>query len=312
MAIHAANSLISDLAEMVQAVEAMPRVQAELDATKDIATKLASTIEHRDAHIKDLRAELDSLLTSLKQTEASRDDAELRFLELEDRVGKLTSAFALAHQNVAMANAVATEVQGWLKPPAPEPMAEAEGQHEVIPEPQGQSAADPTLGTDTHAAEIAGSSASSEAGSASQFTAATANEQSGTLAEGVSVPTDPTASANEQASPYGAASEPTTASTQAEWRHEEDIRSATYAREHAEVPPLPLPSASSPAPTPTSTPEAAASANGSASPSADAGGQPTGPYTGKHYTEIVDNVAINHISQPDWVAGGGALNDYWR
>ena len=58
--------------------------------------------------------------------------ALLRFLELEDRVGKLTSAFALAHQNVAMANAVATEVQGWLKPPA-EPVAEAAGPHEAGP-----------------------------------------------------------------------------------------------------------------------------------------------------------------------------------
>jgi hypothetical protein len=270
---------------MVQAVEALPQVQAQLDCVNDINIKLADTISQRDAHIKDLQAELDSLLASLKRTEASRDDAELRFLELDERFGKLASAVTSAHSYVAMADAVAE--------PQPQvevtPVAEVAGEaHTTSAEAhtEGQSATDPTRDAqpDPTAMRTDGDSFQSAPGMI-------ASASGLVLGEGVSVPTDPTVSASEQASVSSAASEPTTASIPQGQPDEVTL-------------PLPLP-----APTPTSTPEVAASANGSASPSADVGGA---LYTGKVYSEVVAGDNSHHMSEAAWIEGGGTVADYWR
>ena len=270
MSTHAANSLISDLAEMVKAVEELPQVQQELEAAHDQITAQQRALENADNEISELHKELATLQASLKQAEANRDDAELRFLEIEDRFSKLASAVTGAHSLVAVANAVA-EPQGEVTQAKADPTATT------------VSITEPTSATGPNDASV------SPIGTMINTPAS----------EGVSVPADPTnASASAPDTSFGAAAEPSAASTQAEWP------------QLSEASPVPL--QSSPVPILSTIPEVAASANGSANPSADVGGVQALPYEGKAYSEAVGYEHGRYIPLSEWTKGGGTEDNYYR
>ena len=272
MSTHAANSLISDLAEMVKAVEELPQVQAALEHEQSLTRNQLECIARLEQEKAALAFELMTTQAKVKTAEASRDDAELRFLEIEDRFSKLASAVTGAHSLVAVANAVAEPQVAEVTQSKADPTT-PDGSVTTFPseQSQGESATPPMIGTTTNTP----------------------------ASEGVSVSTDPTnANASAPDISSGAAAEPSVVSTQVEWP------------QPSEAPPLPL--QSSPVPIPSTTPEVAASANGSASPSADAGGEQARPYEGKAYSEATGQTYGAYISLNAWLKGGGTEDNYYR
>ena len=146
MSPHAMTSLVSDLVEMAKAVELLPQVQAELDRARE-------TIDHRGQHIEQLelkahayKQEIETLHSTIRSLEVARDDAELRFLELDEHASAVTRS--LGDMQAALGQAVVL-----LSPPKPQPEPEPINPHANEPplpvspalhEDAGQSEPDPT------------------------------------------------------------------------------------------------------------------------------------------------------------------------
>src|ERR1700731_3601897 len=96
MSPHAVNSLVTDLVQMAKAMEELPQVQADLTNAIHKIDDQQEIILHREAEITSLRQQIATMATKISQTEVDRDDAELRFLELEERFGKLATAITTA------------------------------------------------------------------------------------------------------------------------------------------------------------------------------------------------------------------------
>lgn len=108
------NSFVGDLVEMARAMEELPEVKTKLHKSENTVIEMAETIGNREAHIIVLKQEIEGLQASIRSLEVARDDAELRFLELEDK----------SHNAIAMAKAAAVslgQLTGLLDPPKPEP-----------------------------------------------------------------------------------------------------------------------------------------------------------------------------------------------
>lgn len=149
------NNFVSDLVLMAKAMEELPHVQQALTASEAEANRLAASVQAREESILRLKAEIEALQAKVRNTEAERDDAELRFLDADDKAHKVTSILRAALGEVGDAVVI-------LDPPKPEPVptpqAEPEVKHEeAAPIPveqspyynaaaQGQSASGPTLG----------------------------------------------------------------------------------------------------------------------------------------------------------------------
>lgn len=145
MSPHAMTSLVNDLVEMAKAVELLPQVQAELDRARE-------TIDHRGQHIEQLelkahayKQEIETLHSTIRSLEVARDDAELRFLELDEHATK-----AIDFARTATINMEA--VMALLSPPKAQPEPEPINPHanEPLPvspalhEDAGQSEGHPT------------------------------------------------------------------------------------------------------------------------------------------------------------------------
>ena len=122
MSPHAMTSLVSDLVEMAKAVELLPQVQAELDRARE-------TIDHRGQHIEQLelkahayKQEIETLHSTIRSLEVARDDAELRFLELDEHASAVTRS--LGDMQAALGQAVVL-----LSPPKPQPEPEPINPH---------------------------------------------------------------------------------------------------------------------------------------------------------------------------------------
>ena len=122
MSPHAMTSLVSDLVEMAKAVELLPQVQAELDRARE-------TIDHRGQHIEQLelkahayKQEIETLHSTIRSLEVARDDAEVRFLELDEHATAVTRS--LGDMQAALGQAVAL-----LSPPKPQPEPEPINPH---------------------------------------------------------------------------------------------------------------------------------------------------------------------------------------
>lgn len=90
------DNFIHSLVEMSKAFEELPSVKSELENARTAANQLADDVQHREESILKLKAELEAKNETIRKVEAERDDAELRFLELDDRVGKVTKKFQAA------------------------------------------------------------------------------------------------------------------------------------------------------------------------------------------------------------------------
>jgi hypothetical protein len=140
MSPHAANSLVHDLVQMAQAMEQLPVVKEELDQAKHHAELQSTHIQNLEIAILGYKQEIETLHSSIRSLEVSRDDAEFRFLEAEDRTEK-----ALAFVRTVFGNAGAL-VQA-LDPPKPEPevIAPVMDQREVpLPSADGKTQVEDT------------------------------------------------------------------------------------------------------------------------------------------------------------------------
>lgn len=113
---HQINSLVGDLVAMAQAMERLPQVEAELDRANTVIEDQAKAIQRLEIKLIDAKAEADALQSTIRTLEASRDDAEFRFLEAEDR-----TASALAFVRTVFGNAGAL-IQALDPPKAIEPV----------------------------------------------------------------------------------------------------------------------------------------------------------------------------------------------
>lgn len=190
MSPHAVNSLVSDLVSMAKAMEELPLVQQELQYAQESLERLNDALGEREAEINGLNNKIVELTLRLKSTEASRDDAELRFLELDERAGKAIAFLASAAAHMVDAKELLKEHEAKSAPlveayPASASPAAPVSTAEPLPdaiEPSkssGESATDPTV-SQTHSDDYP------------SVTGTTATLQEDALAsEGVSVQPDP-------------------------------------------------------------------------------------------------------------------------
>jgi hypothetical protein len=116
MSPHAANSLVHDLVQMAQAFERLPIVEADLTEAKNKIELLLDNVQRLEIKLMEKNDRIEELHAQVRTAEASRDDAEFRFLEAEDR-----TASALAFVRTVFGNAGAL-IQA-LDPPREEPKA---------------------------------------------------------------------------------------------------------------------------------------------------------------------------------------------
>jgi hypothetical protein len=175
MSPHVGN-FVQDLVEMAKAVEELPKVQEALDIANSTIELYAKQVQEREIAIIGYKEEIERHLSTIRSLEVARDDAELRFLEVEERI-----SHALAHAG-SMAAHMGT-LMATLDPPKPQPTALpytdtatadlVEGQSATTPmepsstisggsttgeasaSPSGQSEADPTAMATGTGSEIA-------------------------------------------------------------------------------------------------------------------------------------------------------------
>ena len=126
------DNFIHSLVEMSKAFEELPQVRHELEVVQGANFTLHESLTAREESILKLKAELEQAYEARRKVEAERDDAELRFLELDEKAHK-----ALAALGNIMANV--NDATRDLTPPKPEPVPEPT----VEPVQQVQSATDP-------------------------------------------------------------------------------------------------------------------------------------------------------------------------
>lgn len=110
------NSFVGDLVEMARAMEELPDVKAKLTSANSFIDDLAKTVQERELRIIELKAEIDRQAHAITTLEVARDDAELRFLEVEDASSKVTNSLR------AMAASMGSCID-MLDPPKPQPAA---------------------------------------------------------------------------------------------------------------------------------------------------------------------------------------------
>lgn len=142
------GNFVQDLVHMAQATERLPQVEHELADANTQISSLNQVVQSREEAIIRYKTEIESLQSKIRDAEVARDDAELRFLELDEKAGK---ALALRGIIADMVN----QAFDLLTPPKPEPAPEPEPVKAVpVPEykpwdgpdfaPQGQSESHPT------------------------------------------------------------------------------------------------------------------------------------------------------------------------
>lgn len=122
MSPHAANSLITDLVQMAQASELLPQVRHELEIANGRIATLEESIQSRELRIIDLKGELDAATASIRSLEVARDDAELRFLEADDKAQIVVRRLGAVLDSFMDTQAEVTTLIATLSPPKPEPV----------------------------------------------------------------------------------------------------------------------------------------------------------------------------------------------
>jgi len=125
MSPHVAN-FVHDLVAMAKAMEENPVLQDQIEALK---AQLAAAQDHNaglEVNIISYKQQIDDLQAKVRQAEVARDDAEFRFLELDEKshtvLGDIESILTLANAAKLI-----------LNPPKPEPVKEPEPIRESIP-----------------------------------------------------------------------------------------------------------------------------------------------------------------------------------
>lgn len=85
------GNFLSSIAEAKRAFDAEPGYRSDITRLTNRCEELGETISRRELHIHDLKGEVSSLTSKLREVEAERDDAGFRCLEETDKVqGLLT------------------------------------------------------------------------------------------------------------------------------------------------------------------------------------------------------------------------------
>ncbi len=148
MSPHALNSLVHDLVEMAKATERLPELEVVLESKNKTIDTQADIIQRLELQEIDRKTEIDALHANIRNLEVSRDDAELRFLEVEDKLANVV-AMARASQ-VSLGQMLGLIDPPKAQEPAPAvPVVEAQGQNapywsEPVDIIAGQSEVDPS------------------------------------------------------------------------------------------------------------------------------------------------------------------------
>lgn len=121
MSPHVGN-FVQDLVEMAKATERLPGLEAELAKAHDDIESYAKSLQAREIAILEYKAEIERLQDQVRNAEVSRDDAELRFLSLEETshmVRRVLNDIASSAQNQAQQITAAIEPE---PKPQPEPV----------------------------------------------------------------------------------------------------------------------------------------------------------------------------------------------
>jgi len=282
------SNFATELAQMALASQRLPEVEQTLSEVRNDLNNAYGTIQRLELKLIDRAQQIESLHSTIRTLEVSRDAAELRFLECDDAKGTLERT---------LRNLVG-EAQGVLQAVAPftpmPPKVAAEGSPAEVGVASitatelamatGESATHPIGGT-----EESGALASTEA-TPGPFASPDATPHSDASFDGVGESAaDPTLTIHSvdgtDASPANVPSESAASQT------------SVPSSEGVSVPSDPtLASAMGDAPT-TSAPQCA-------TPTPDAS-LPSGPYTGKRYRDFP-----TYVSYYDWLAGGGTDEGY--
>jgi hypothetical protein len=127
------GSLVGDLVAMAKAFEELPQVKADLEAERGKSLQQLAHSQALEESIIRYKAEIDQLNQKVRKTEVERDDAEMRFLELDEKAHKVLDL-------AGTMQAALEKVRAEMAPPIPAPPAEVEakaeqGQGEALPTP---------------------------------------------------------------------------------------------------------------------------------------------------------------------------------
>jgi uncharacterized coiled-coil protein SlyX len=92
MSPHAVNSFVNDLVQMAQAMERVPSLEHDLAMANRAIEDLTKAMADRIADIEQARQRNGELEQKLHDAEVARDDAELRFLELDEKANAVVKA----------------------------------------------------------------------------------------------------------------------------------------------------------------------------------------------------------------------------
>src|SRR5215469_7946286 len=89
------SNFAASLVEMARAMERLPNAEAELRNVKGELDAAYASIQRLELRAIGRANELNALQSQLREMEAQRDDAELRFLELEDTLRAVRRALGV-------------------------------------------------------------------------------------------------------------------------------------------------------------------------------------------------------------------------
>lgn len=103
---HHVGDLASSFVEMAKAYEELPRVKAELQQAQTSVQASYDTIQRLELKLIDRSNKIDELHAKVREAEVARDDAELRFLEADDKLGRVAQAIAAAGEVVGVPSVI--------------------------------------------------------------------------------------------------------------------------------------------------------------------------------------------------------------
>lgn len=110
------NNFVHDLVAMAKAMEDLPIVQEKLDQANNLISRYAEDVQAREESILRLKAEAETLHSTIRKVEAEREEAILSFLDADDRTKR---ALDFVKSTFGSAGSL---IQA-LEPPTPAPMA---------------------------------------------------------------------------------------------------------------------------------------------------------------------------------------------
>lgn len=97
------GDLASSFVEMAKAYEELPKVKAELAEANRAFNHASDTIQRLELKLIDRNTTIDELHAKVREAEVARDDAELRFLEADEKLGNVAKALQAAGESVGLA-----------------------------------------------------------------------------------------------------------------------------------------------------------------------------------------------------------------